>query len=910
MRPLVTKPFPYFVGVYSLEELVTRKSRVCVINILGNESRKVTPVSHEYSGGNVVAGVQYGRHGVLETGAGDIPVYHSVRDVMKHGHDFDIGVIYLPPAAVSQAVWELVRFNSALKRIVIVTEKVSTRDSRNIRDICQSAGVDVIGANCLGVANAWDHVRVGGALGGDHPEETLRKGTVAIHSNSGNFTSTIAEYLKVTGFGITTAVSSGKDVYVHFALPEFLYAAQNDTRTKAVALYVEPGGYYEKMALDWIQARLFGFSKPMVVCVTGRWKKNLERACGHAGAMAGFGSDAESKEKWFDEYFGVPVFDPAIPRVSKKGVRISSLQHFPDAMRAVYAKIDEKPDFEASGDLSLKLWISDSFFPLPPELDLPVVRAIPPYDQRIQESNRLVGAHFLRQNMRHKSGASRLNPVTQVAELHGVSVLELSRNAFEDNVFFSLTKVMPSNAASRVLNRVLSALVRMQTVRPEAFDEARRADCAPNAFLASVAASIGDPPLVRGARSMTGFLIDLMREHGITEQTEKLPDEAARKLEAECLVRTAPAEIPEWAGLLEAALDAELPPSPVTTVVRHISAARASGKAHLKQPVEFAFAAVLTALFWKPMLEKRISRDVTENAIAFLNVIAALVRHAVIDPASNTFWKGLAKPGAVSSGSVKLTDTLFRILFSRKPADVESAELQTLLGLTVTNGPGTLSAMGAKESVSARNAIPTAFAGFLTNTGMSHGGNGFEAVEFLIGHFMDSPLRDPGDPKDPADLRALASSAAKSYFKYKQAQKALENPLYKRIPCVNHPVFKGKDVNIDPREDFIRKEMASHGGHNAFLEFYHHLVRELFNEGATENVFCVNVDAVLACVALKLMWTDLREKRMTTRQAQDLVFILFLLGRAVGTAAEIADHRDRGEDMDCRTPQNEVAFVL
>jgi hypothetical protein len=129
--------------------------------------------------------VQYGRKGTLETGIGDIPVYHSVRDVMLHGHAFDIGVVYLPPAAVSQAVWELVRFNKDLKRIVIVTEKVSTRDSRNIRYICQNAGVDVIGANCLGVANAWDHVRVGGALGGDAPEEALKKGSVAIHSNSG-----------------------------------------------------------------------------------------------------------------------------------------------------------------------------------------------------------------------------------------------------------------------------------------------------------------------------------------------------------------------------------------------------------------------------------------------------------------------------------------------------------------------------------------------------------------------------------------------------------------------------------------------------------------------------------------------------------------------------------------------------
>ncbi|HQG46459.1 MAG TPA: CoA-binding protein, partial [bacterium] len=196
MRQQKTKPFPYFVGVHSLEELVTRESRVCVINILGSESRKVTPISHEYSGGNIVAGVQYGRKGVLETKIGNIPVYSSIRDVINSGIFFDIGVIYLPPTAVSQAVAELVTYNEALKRIVIVTEKVPTRDSRNIRFVCQEAGVDVIGANCLGVANVWDHVRVGGALAGDHPEEALRQGSVAIHSNSGNFTTTIAEYLR------------------------------------------------------------------------------------------------------------------------------------------------------------------------------------------------------------------------------------------------------------------------------------------------------------------------------------------------------------------------------------------------------------------------------------------------------------------------------------------------------------------------------------------------------------------------------------------------------------------------------------------------------------------------------------------------------------------------------------------
>ena len=124
MRRLKTKPFPYYVGLHSLEELVTREHRVCVMNILGSESRKVTPVSHEYSGGNIVAGVQYGRRGSLDTKIGSIPVYRSIREVMEKGIAFDMGVVYIPPQGVCKAVSELVTHNEALKRIVIVTEKV------------------------------------------------------------------------------------------------------------------------------------------------------------------------------------------------------------------------------------------------------------------------------------------------------------------------------------------------------------------------------------------------------------------------------------------------------------------------------------------------------------------------------------------------------------------------------------------------------------------------------------------------------------------------------------------------------------------------------------------------------------------------------------------------------------------
>ena len=98
-----------------------------------------------------------------------------------------------------------------------------------------------------------------GGLGGDNPDELLVKGSIAIHSNSGNFSTTITEYLKTQGFGDTTLVSSGKDTIIQYPVAEFLYAAQNDERTKAGVLYIEPGGFYEKIALDMIQNDGNGF---------------------------------------------------------------------------------------------------------------------------------------------------------------------------------------------------------------------------------------------------------------------------------------------------------------------------------------------------------------------------------------------------------------------------------------------------------------------------------------------------------------------------------------------------------------------------------------------------------------------------------------------------------------------------
>ena len=230
----------------SLAQIATRDDRVCVLNILGGESSEVTPVGHAWSGGNVVFGTSPGKGGShMPTNLGDIPVYNNVLEGLADGHRFNAGVVYLPPAAARHGVGELIRVNPEMRKIFIVTEKIPAHDAREIRAMAQSNGVDIFGANSLGVADSWNHIRIGGALGGNTPEEALRKGSIALLSNSGNFTTTIATYLRMAGWGTTTLISSGKDVYIHYAAPEFAFALANDMRSKAGVLYVEPGGYYE-----------------------------------------------------------------------------------------------------------------------------------------------------------------------------------------------------------------------------------------------------------------------------------------------------------------------------------------------------------------------------------------------------------------------------------------------------------------------------------------------------------------------------------------------------------------------------------------------------------------------------------------------------------------------------------------
>jgi succinyl-CoA synthetase alpha subunit len=891
--------FKYYVGIQSLAEIATPGDRVCVLNILGNESRGVTPVSHTYSGGNIVFGTSPGRRGeVLETPLGSIPVYNNVREGMDAGHTFNVGVVYLPPAAVRDGVIELMRVNPDCKKIVILTEKVSVHDSRMIRSRAQLRKVDIFGANCLGVADAWNHVRIGGALGGDKPEETLRKGSVAIYSNSGNFTTTIAGYLLAGGWGTTTSISSGKDVYIHFAPAEFAYALANDDRSKAAVMYIEPGGYYEQN---------LEINKPLVACVVGRWKSKLTRAVGHAGAMGGSGDNAEAKEKWFQDILQVDgIYTPETPIVSPKGALVTNIAHIPEALTAVMKLNGIAPDFVAEGDLTLKPWMGNSQgLPLPPELDIPLVEPIQPYRDQIAELSKQVGATFPRESMKDRSGSSIMDPKTQVTRVSGVSVLDAAGYPLESNYCLALLHEHNDANDNALFNA--AAAVEVNLYGDPAIcmaDAARASGNAPNVVLSAACAMIG-PGRVSAARAAADVFIDLFGQSGLHSGDQTDFDFSAIVPTAEQLSRLMGNAPDPKARTLLAGLAARGARSVFIDYLKHLGG---------HPTADAVLAAVTTTIGWGALIRKKVTRTTIRNLPWYMRLFSVIIGASVAGSHhQDEHFCGVSNQDLANTWSA--TEIAYLALLGETPTPETLFPFQVLLGLIISNGPGTISAQGAKGAVSAdgpetpeRVQINKAMIGFLTHTGFAHGGNGYEGIQFLVEQFSNTGLKDAGDPAHGLDLAAMSTSFAVAFGIEKKARKSVGDGV-RNIPGVNHPIFKGQLVNKDPREVYLAKLFKERGEVNVFHDFYSALVQALYDNGVTANVFCVNIDAVIAALLLKLLWPRYRSGDFSEAALETSAFTAFLFGRTVGCAGEIDDHTNRGRNMDTRTAASQCSFV-
>jgi hypothetical protein len=134
-------------------------------------------------------------------------------------------------------------------------------------------------------------------------------------------------------------------------------------------------------------------------------------------------------------------------------------------------------------------------------------------------------------------------------------------------------------------------------------------------------------------------------------------------------------------------------------------------------------------------------------------------------------------------------------------------------------------------------------------------------IAFLVEQFKGSGLVDPSARTHGIDLKAMATKSVEQYAKYKAQKKTVGSLDIAKLPGVNHPVFKDKPVNYDPREVFIAKLFEERGESNIFHQFYRTLVQQLYDAGVSRNVYCVNIDAVIAALLLRCFGSRCRPER-------------------------------------------------
>ena len=196
-------------------------------------------------------------------------------------------------------------------------------------------------------------------------------------------------------------------------------------------------------------------------------------------------------------------------------------------------------------------------------------------------------------------------------------------------------------------------------------------------------------------------------------------------------------------------------------------------------------------------MRKRITRLTAETLPWYLRLYGVMVG-ATIPGEHHQSGSLRGIPRDERFGQWTMADLCFLAMTGKKPSAEEALPLQILVGLLISNGPGSISAQGAKGAVSAdgpqtpgRVQINKAMVGFLTHTGYSHGGNGFEGMAFLLDQFKDKGLKDPSDPAHGLDLKAMATEFAKAYRREKKASKEIGAEL-RALPGRASPDLQGQ----------------------------------------------------------------------------------------------------------------------
>jgi acetyltransferase len=195
----------------------------------------------------------------------------------------DLAVIVTPARTVPALVREAGA--AGVKAAVVLTSGFAEagREGQALQleliDAARTAGVRVLGPNCLGV------MRTDSGLNAMFARRPARPGKLALVSQSGALCSAMLDWAYAAGIGFTSVVSLGGAADVDFG--EVLDFLTGDAATEAILLYIE-GVRDARRFMSALRAA--ARVKPVIALKVGRYASGSRAASSHTGALVG--SDA------------------------------------------------------------------------------------------------------------------------------------------------------------------------------------------------------------------------------------------------------------------------------------------------------------------------------------------------------------------------------------------------------------------------------------------------------------------------------------------------------------------------------------------------------------------------------------------------------------------------------------------
>lgn len=204
--------------------------------------------------------------------------FPSVSDIPG---EVDLAVIVVPARRVEAVVDDCLA--KPVKAIVVIsagfgeTGPTGRAQEAALVEKLRSAGVRMIGPNCLGILNTDPKVRLNATFSPVYPPE----GRVGMLSQSGALGLAILDYARQLNLGISTFVSVGNKPDV--SGNDLIQYWENDPRTDVILLYLESFGNPRNFGPI---ARRVSRGKPIVVVKAGRSRGGARAASSHTGALA------------------------------------------------------------------------------------------------------------------------------------------------------------------------------------------------------------------------------------------------------------------------------------------------------------------------------------------------------------------------------------------------------------------------------------------------------------------------------------------------------------------------------------------------------------------------------------------------------------------------------------------------